>query len=191
MCKVVKPRENFFIVKRENREFLSAYCRSCSQAYYAAKRAEERANRPPKPPKPVKYCESGVCDREAKSRVRGEGPWLCMGHWQQARAGKQFTPLRGFNQVATGLRRCSACERVKPDEAFYLKADKVTRQATCKDCDGLSNSFHQYKRNGMLKEALGVTESMPERMRKRLMDKYATLFNQSELERSNERRETA
>lgn len=191
MCRKVKPRDQFYVKDNGTPEgWLSAYCRSCLRAYYKAKRDEARASRPPKP---VRYCESGVCDKEARARYKGEGPWLCFGHWQQARDGKEFTPLRPKHDTSAspGLRRCTSCEKVKAEEAFHLKADKVNRQATCKSCAILSNSFHQHKAKGRLEEALGVTESMPERMRIRLLTKYATVFNEAVRSDISEGRKTA
>lgn len=66
----------------------------------------------------TEQCSFIECIKPAKANG------LCNSHNEQRRAGKVLVPLRGYRKqdpilTEAGLRRCSACEEIKPLTEFY------------------------------------------------------------------------
>lgn len=181
ICKKVKTRDQFAIIRRGDNEYLDAYCKVCKKAYYANKRAEERANRPPKPPKDPVPCAFDGCHNDGASRLaKGEGPLYCNAHYNQHYVGKEMTPLRSRSRsyVNDELRRCTLCMKVKSTEAFY-KRPNGSSHSRCKDCSYFAVRFVMLVGEGRTEEALEVAQRMPEAMKKKYLTKYASTINEA------------
>ena len=184
-CGETKPADEFYTVERPYGTYLSAYCKPCHSEYHAIKWAEYMAERGPMPRKRHdEPCEFEGCDKTAKTRFQGSGQWLCSGHDQQRRDGRELTPLRDNmpSYINDRVRKCTGCEKIKGVHDFYFRPNG-TSHSRCKECAILASNFMQAIRNGNLDLALGIAGRMPERLKNKYMDKLATQLNGSELER--------
>lgn len=87
-------------------------------------------------------CAFEGCGREAKALG-----W-CSAHYNQQYVGQEMRPLKDyeFRAVSDTHRQCRTCEKVKPNEDFYLRSNKKTYQSECKPCMRQRNIWNKAKR---------------------------------------------
>ena len=81
-------------------------------------------------------CTFEGCENRAKARG------LCVGHYGQWKKGKPLTPLRQFNRVRDGRKRCPRCHEDLPLEAFGRKLNIQTW--LCKPCTAIYHRARTY-----------------------------------------------
>jgi hypothetical protein len=84
-------------------------------------------------------CTGPDCDRLA--RYLDPQP-LCGGHVQQVWRGAPLTPLRQYNQVSDGAKRCTRCNTVKPLAEFNRRGKHQSPE--CKACWSIINRMNNY-----------------------------------------------
>lgn len=127
-------------------------------------------------------CAFDGCERVAISRFHGSVESYCRSHWQQLNNGNPLTPIRAYKRATVKndptVRRCTGCEETKPLDEFYDRIGQAGKQSRCIECMVQMASVMQYMRTGKPREAARAILSMPDGLRKRYLDKYATLFEQ-------------
>jgi hypothetical protein len=101
------------------------------------------------PPHPLPRCDrkkrhpinAGPCAfSECENPAHCKG--LCSGHWNQQAKGRDLSPLKSFNRVVDGMKRCNVCDEVKPISEFGKKLTTVTEH--CRECRGLKLRSEAY-----------------------------------------------
>lgn len=175
-CLVTKPAEDYYHVERNGKMLFQSYCIPCHKAYYKAKATGLPRGRKKQPPRP---CEAPGCVRDGRSRLNGEGLYLCMAHLQQLRDGKELKPIRESKRsyISDDLRRCTWCDEVKSTEAFYTRSNGKPSEV-CKGCVGWTNRGLVLLRQNRDVEALQWILRAPEATKNKFLRKYATRFNE-------------
>jgi len=120
---------------------LKCRCDTCRQwnADYNRKRKQSIRAGTWQPRQKVGQCSGPDCDRQAKYR---QPVPTCEGHHQQLGRGADLTPLRQYNEIADGAKRCAKCGETKALAAFNRQGKHWTSQ--CKACWSIINRANRY-----------------------------------------------
>lgn len=181
ICEEVKPSSEYYVHKTGfHAGKLQSYCKTCHHKKMRAQRFEKMSEKKASPPRTLirdMDCAYEGCDRKAKTRHNGEGPY-CSSHYTQVYLGQELRPVtrKDKSHIDDVVRKCTGCNRIKPEEMFYRRSNGACL-TWCKSCSKKVSTFNVRLRGGAVEEALSIAENMPQPLRNKYVDIASSQLN--------------